>query len=262
MFRLKSRLFQPLFLHHTEMLEASLVEVRTITLEGLKPTWRTTKPEEVVVIDGEAYVRVAPSNFGLSSLIAADNDDVPDTMPKGISPLSISKGLSSLTHMRNQKQAEALSESGTQCSLFEGGPRKKTKIPRHQLEAMRRAPQSLTLNLEIDGTDHEVEVLRPVHPTDNIFVAYKADMIAALLHYIRRGGFSEPVHRSRPAEIPKGIHSTKGGFVVKYKKDDGTNGFKRCKTLDESLAFHAEVLINATEADDNQEAAHAAENAD
>ena len=56
------------------MLSASLVDTRTVRLDGLKPQWRIAKSEDVVMIDGgEAFIRMSPCSTGLSSLVAAEN---------------------------------------------------------------------------------------------------------------------------------------------------------------------------------------------
>ena len=126
--------------------------------------------------------------------------------------------------LRNQKQASSLSVEGAQCSLFEQ-PKKKARVrtPRHQLEAMRQAPDSICLELEVNGIPKEVEVLRPVHPGDNLFVAYQAEMLAAVLHHLRASGFEEAPRCSKPAGLPKGIRTRKGGgYIVKYTKASGS----------------------------------------
>ena len=232
------------------MLGATLVETRTVTLEGLQPQWRIMKGEDVVDVKGEAYIRVAACNFGLSSIIAADNDDCPTPLPKYL--LIASKRLSELMTMRNRKQAESLSDGSEGCGLFDQAKKKpRVTNSRRQQEAMRQSPDTLTLELDIDGVVHEVEVLRPVHPTDNLFISYKAGMIAAMLHYLRTSGFNDVTPKSSVGNLPKGIHRHKHGYVVKFMKPSGAAGYKLCKeSVDEAIAFQAHVEEDDEEGED------------
>ena len=217
-----------------------------MSLDGLKPQWKISKPCDVTKVDGEVYIRVCPQNFALNHLVGEDNDDVPSTFRsdhRGL--LGCSIGLASLVEMRNRRQAEELSGSaGRSCSLFEAAPPKKPRVvhKRHEQEALRRAPESITLRLDIDGCVHDVDVLRPVHPKDNLFVQAQPDMLSAVLHKIRTGGFSDPSHNTRTSEFPKGIHARKDSFIVKYTKSNGNTGYKSVKTVADALAFQARSL--------------------
>ena len=122
---------------------------------------------------------------------------------------------------------------------------------RRQQEAMRQSPDTLTLELDIDGVVHEVDVLRPVHPTDNLFISYKAGMIAAMLHYLRTRGFNDVTPKSSVCILPKGIPRCKHGYVVKFTKPSGAAGYKLCKeSLDEAIAFQAYVEEDDHECED------------
>ena len=93
------------------MRAAHLQEVKTITLDGLKPRWKVKKDDSVLV-NGQAFVRVAPSNFTLCSLVAAKNELIPPTVKETSTPLlSFSKGLASLINLRNEKQSASLAVS-------------------------------------------------------------------------------------------------------------------------------------------------------
>ena len=120
------------------MLSASLVDTRTVRSHGLKRQWRISKSDDVVMIDGEAFIRMSPCSTGLSSLLAAENPTVPEPAPKHL--LSASLGLASLIAMRNQKQADALSAEDGGCSLFEKIPKKRRVFSRRQQKALRKAP--------------------------------------------------------------------------------------------------------------------------
>ena len=222
------------------MLSASLVDARTIRLDGLKLQWRVTKSEDIVMIDGgQAFIRMSPCSTGLNSLVAAENPTVPEPAPKHL--LSASLGLASWIAMRNQKQADALSAENVGCSLFEKIPKKRrVSLSRHQQKALRKAPEYITIEIEIHGTVHEVHVLRPVYPNDNFFVGYKSEMVAAILHNVRGAGFKDTPSRVQ-SDLPTSVHCRKDGFVVKFEKPSGSVGYKNKKTLDETVAFQADI---------------------
>jgi hypothetical protein len=223
------------------MLGASLTEVRTVTLEGIKSQWKISKREDVALIDDIPYVRLAPSSYSLNHLVASNNETMQPHQK-----VSASKGLAHLVSLRNQQQAQDLSTVG-QCSLF--GKVKKAKVThRYEQEAKRKTPETMTLEIGVDGVCHHVSVLRPIHPTDNLFVAYDADMLKAVLHVIRTSGFDEPERRCR-GDIPKGILTNKKGFIVKHLKPDGSNGYKFHEKLEDAKAFQADPQPGHHDAD-------------
>lgn len=236
------------------MLTVSLTEVRTISIEGCSFQWKICKPDDVVTVEDKAFVRLAPSNYGLAQLITVDNDNVPLELQRPSSSqltMMRSKGFSNLLSERNRVQVADLSKE--QCSLFDDAPVKKARTSRGQLDAQRNAPEVMTLNLLVSGVTHCVSVLRPVQPNDNVFVEYNNDMITAVLSYIRSFGF-EVITRDVKQVLPKGIHHRKNkqgemAFVVKYIKPGGSHGFRKCSTLEDALAFQADPHEAAAEAE-------------
>ena len=78
----------------------------------------------------------------------------------------------------------------------------------------------MTISVEVGCAAHNMEVLRPIHPTDNLFVAYKAEALTPLMHYLRDAGFEEP-REHKTQQFPKGtkgVHVRKYCLVVKFKK--------------------------------------------
>ena len=221
------------------------MEIRTfsVSLEGLNHKWKIEKPGDIISSNGQSYIRIACANWSLQQLVCENSD----LAPKSIK-ISSSKGLASLIAMRNKAQAASLAESddANKCSLFDNPtPQKKPRVihSRGQVDAFRKDPQSLELDIDINGEMYQVSVLRPIHPTDNLFVAYDADMLATVLHHIRSLGFEEHVGRERLSNIPRGIHKRKDGYVVQYvKPEDGKIHYKSVRDIDEALEQHA--LLN------------------
>ena len=183
------------------MLPASLEHVRTVSLHGLKPTWTITKPADTVTVGTDVFVRVACSSRILNSLVAAGNKLAPDGI--GQQAVSRSKGYQALIAQRNHQQSDDLAGQAPECTLFSPSGKEKRKVcPRSEQQALRNDPKVISLSVQIGDDVHEVEVLRPVHPSDNLFVAYKDDMIVTVLHVIRFSEFDTPQHRVQI--LPKG----------------------------------------------------------
>lgn len=222
------------------MRDATLEVSRSVSIEGVKPIWKIHKPSDSIEVDGVVFVRVSRTMYSLNSLVAFGHGEVPDGHEQEC--VRLSKGLKALVSQRNMLQAEAFKEESRGCQLFDQAPKQHKQVTSHAQKAdMRKTPQTMELSVEIDGSAHKLEVLRPVHPTDNLFVAYQAPMIATLLHVMRTGGFDEPILRPRHPELPKGIHKRKNFYLAKYKKPSGSNGYKKLKTVEEAVAFLAGV---------------------
>ena len=106
---------------------------------------------------------------------------------------------------------------------------------------MRSDPTTINIEVDVLGEMHEVSVLRPVHPKDNLFVAYTEESITPVLHHLREQGFNEYKGRPRNPEKRKGVWEMDGGFVVKFQKADGLAGYKKTPSLDAAKAFLADM---------------------
>ena len=95
---------------------------KTITLDGLKPRWKVNN-DDTVLANGQAFVRVAPSNFGRCSLVAAKNELIPPTVKESKTPLlPFSKGLASLSAMKSK---QLLSQRRVLSAACLRGPRRR-----------------------------------------------------------------------------------------------------------------------------------------
>ena len=193
------------------MLKAATSEIPSISLEGIKPTWKISDPQDVVECNGAEFVRVNPVNSSLRTLVLASTE----WSPSDIS-MSANKGLRYIINLRNEAQIEAASESSraSSCQLFDKIAKKQKVLhDRGEQQSMRNAPESITLQLELDGEVCEVEVLKSVHPLDKLFIKYDKKMLAAVLHCLRTKGFDDK--RSKSSTLPKDVHvRKKGGFLT------------------------------------------------
>ena len=228
------------------MMQASLSEVRMVALPNLKHRWKISNANDVVTVGAKAFVRVTTLSSSLVGLVTEANPDVPSPLPKCWS-LTSSKGLCDLIRLRNEAQADSMASSG--CKLFEAPIKKRRLRSRPSQEVMRTNPDSLMLEVVLDGVYHNVSVLRPVHPTDNLFVEYEESTLTVVLNYLRSQGFDLPPRR-KSTDLPVGTSKHNKGFICKYKKQDGTSGYKCVKTLNEGKAFQADPLGYVAEMSD------------
>ena len=136
-----------------------------------------------------------------------------------------SLGLQELINLRNEAQVKALSEAdGKTCTLFEdtSRPAKKPRVSHAQMKNLRDDLAALTVQVSIDGKEHSIDMLRPVHGRDRLWVLYEESNIDAVITYLRDMPFGD---KQTHAEMPDGVTGVikrKGGWIVKKKRDDGS----------------------------------------
>ena len=178
------------------MLAATIELSRAVKLDWIKPIWRIYKPTDVALVGDTTFVRISPSQYTLNSLLAYANEDVQSGMEQ--QSVVLSKGLKSLIAQRNEQQSAELKQeqSETACSLFKTPPKQSKFVRSHAEKAdLRKEPDVMCMNVVVDGKDVQVDVLRPVHPCDNLFVVYEPTALAAVIHIMRTMGFDEPQKR-------------------------------------------------------------------
>ena len=227
------------------MQQATLELSRTVAIDGLKPLWKIYRPGHTVMVGEVAFVRVAQSNYTLNSLLTYKNDAVQTGLTYKNDAVTYSIGLKMLVAQRNAKHAEDFKRQAKEkaCSLFKNPIKVQQRASHSQKADMRNDPQIMVLDADINGTTHHIEVLRPAHPTDNLFIAFTADSIAAAVYIMRTSGFDVPKPRERPPELPKGIHKRGDDhFSVKYVKDDGSSGYKKVKSMTAAVEFLTTIV--------------------
>ena len=239
---------------------ASLSEIKCVNIDGLKATWRVPQ-KDIVDLDGTIFIRINPQNAGLVALVSEANDAAPDPVPRQFS-LTACSSLHALTKIRNDTQAKELNNSPAACNLFEPvaeAAAKRIKQSRKALPAMRTDLESISIDLEA-GEDEPVhtKVLRPVHPTDGIFVEYEAETLSKTIKYIRRCSFTEEQTR-HDTTLPKGIWRRPGGVFLVSIVVDGTRKFITTRSLEDAKAVLAggtipSILADSGAPDDANEA--------
>ena len=79
-----------------------------------------------------------------------------------------------------------------------------------------------------------IKVLRPCRPLESIWVSKDPASIANMISYMRSEGFGSSLVAPK---LPKGIQPRGQKFVVKYIKEDGSNGWKTLSTLEAAVAY-------------------------
>jgi hypothetical protein len=225
------------------MMAANLSEIRCISLPGLKKVWRITKGIDSVVCDDEVFVRVCRGNKTLEQLVLEKNPNI--SKDESTNNLACSVGIDTLERLRNTTQARMLDdEQPSSASLLFGGdssqsqPKKKRRS-RADIERARHERDSLYVTITVAGEEHDVRMLKPVNPRDNMFVAYEPGTLWCVIKFLREQGFSADAkkYRERMTGMPKGVYTRGDKFVIRYKKDDGTTGHKFVDNMDDAVTF-------------------------
>ena len=91
----------------------------------------------------------------------------------------------------------------------------------------------MTVDLEHGGTTVSAGLVRPIHPTDNVFVHYDAEALACVINIIRDGGFETKAITA----MPKGVYKRGSKMIASCIKADGKKIWKTCDSIDEAIAF-------------------------
>ena len=154
-----------------------------------------------------------------------------------------SLGLQELIKLRNEAQVKALSEAdGKTCTLFEGTsrPAKKPRVSHAQMKTLRDDHDALTVQVSIDGQEHSIDVLRPVHGRDRLWVLYEESSLAAAITYLRDMPFGDKLTHAELPDGVTGVIKRTNGWIVKKKRDDGSVQHMFTKQLDD-----ATMLVNS-----------------
>ena len=211
------------------MLSATLASTKRVSLQGLKYQWKIIKDDEMASCGGMEYIKICPRNYSLAKLISEKNSNLPEDDKDDVVNLTRSIGIAKILRLRNQLQASSFMEIVAQpsCTLFAPPPDKRVRVvhARREQGELRKNPQTLVISLTAAGSTLDINVLRSVHPQDNIFVAYEPHMLAHVLCFIREEGFTEK--KEKRADLPEGIHRRGDKFIARYVKTQGDHNKKQ-----------------------------------
>ena len=225
---------------------ASVVLSHTLAVSkpGLKAVIIFPKAD-CLTLGCKTYVCFKPNNSGLCHMMVEANGEKSEADIKSAGHYSCwhSLGLGELIKLRNEAQVKALSEAdGKTCTLFEGTsrPAKKPRVSHAQMKTLRDDHDALTVQVSIDGQEHSIDVLRPVHGRDRLWVLYEESSLGAVITYLRDMPFGDKLTHAELPDGVTGVIKRKSGWIVKKKRDDGSVQHMFTKQLDE-----ATMLLNS-----------------
>ena len=238
-------------------MEAQLSIINVVSLLGMKCKFRILD-SDMLMVDSKPYVRIAAKHYGLSQLICEGNPDAPP-MHKQHGLTGYYTGIDKLLQLRNEAQAQDLVPKGG-STLFQIGashchkppPKRKTRQSRMELASKRANKEVLQVTLEHNGACKEIDVLRPVHPMDGLYVLYDTYTMTAVLNFIRTFGFHRKEPRLQHQGAP-GIQTIKDkGYLVVMKGVASIKKRKVAKTYDEAVGLLSNGIYDEANADGDQ----------
>ena len=236
-------------------MEAQLSIIHVVSLPGMKFKFKIPD-SDVLMVDSKPFVRIAAYNPGLSQLICEDNPDAPP-MHKKHGLTGYYTGIDKLLQLRNEAQAQDLVPKGG-STLFSGvgashchnpPPKRKTRQTRMQLASKRANKEVLQVTLEHNGACKEIDVLRPVHPMDGLYVLYDTYTMTEVVNFIRTFGFHRKEPRLQHQGAP-GIQAIKDkGYLVVMKGETGIKKRKVAKTYDEAVGLLSNGMCDEANGD-------------
>jgi hypothetical protein len=202
----------------------TITEMVKIQLEGNRSSW-TIGIDDMTIVNDTKFVKLPRSDVSTSAfarLIMGSSK-----VEGEITSMCGSLGLALLIRLRNEGQAAHMSDipAGLVGIVEEHEmPLKKKKISRQECEDARNAPSVIEIVVPADGESPSftMQVLRPVHSRDDLWVPLCKDVLANLVLYLQTAGFgTEPLPRRRDVTLPAGVQmrtqpkTLKTYFIVK-----------------------------------------------
>jgi len=198
--------------------------VKRITYDGIR--WEPS-PQLLCDVDGVTYIKIPrakPCCCAFARMCFKDTD------PEHYS-VAASIGYKELVEKRNQAQSAELQADvdeppqpppGSLQALFLQNAKqpmaspsaKRPRTSRSEIRNMRVNPAVIQIEIPPFG-EHPattLDVLRPVHPRDDLTVRLDVVVLQTIVQYIRNEGFSDQYMRKpRDTRLPKGIYERKDG---------------------------------------------------
>ena len=92
--------------------------------------------------------------------------------------------------LREEAEERAATEEDSTCTLFEPA-KKKPKLSKGTVSEMRQNPKTIEIEIEVGDEKIPIDVIRHVHRKDNLFVAYDATQLSAIIQFIRDHGLQD-----------------------------------------------------------------------
>ena len=228
-------------------MEATLSRTLTVQCSDFKSIIKFNA-EDCMEIGDNTYVQLRPSISGLCHMIVENNGEksVADIRIGGHYSCAHSVGLMELIKLRNKAQIKDLMESdGDTCTLFASEEEQKPRISHKEMKKRRDEPDSIKVTICIEGEMHEVDVLRPVHGRDRLWVLYESANIGAIITFLRAQPFGE---KQSQLELPDGVKNVlkrKNGYIAKKRDSDGKVKYTYTKDLEQAALIVGEYSTHS-----------------
>ena len=110
----------------------------------------------------------------------------------------------------------------------------KPRVSHEEMKQLREEPDSLKVTICSEGEMHEVDVLRPVHGRDRLWVLYESANIGSIITFLRAMPFGE---KQAQLDLPDGVKNVlkrKNGFIAKKRASDGKVKYTFTKDLEQA----------------------------
>ena len=132
-----------------------------------------------------------------------------------------------------------MESDGDTSTLFASEEEQKPRISHAEMKKLRDEPDSIKVTICIEGEMHEVDVLRPVHGRDRVWVLYQSANIGTIITFLKAMPFGE---KQSQLELPDGVKNVikrKNGFIAKKRTSDGKVKHTFTKDLEQAaLLLH------------------------
>ena len=132
------------------------------------------------------------------------------------------------------------------CTLFASMKEiLKPRITHAEMEKLRGEPDSIKVTICIEGEMHEVDVRRPVHGRDRLWVLYEPANIGAIITFLRAQPFGE---KQSQLELPDGVKNVlkrKNGYIAKKRDSDGKVKYTYTKDLEQAALIVGEYSTHS-----------------
>ena len=213
----------------------------TINYNDIK--WRVP-PEDVKTVNATTFVKVRNDSRAVAAMISKGHRDEEEIQDHGRVNLTRFEGYHQLMTWRNKAQAEELVPQPVESTLFgeqaQRKPIKVVRLSRSERSVAKNTYSPIEVDIKVDSAVMTVQMLRPMHPCDALWVQLDTATVSAVMKVINQSHLLPETARVSD-EIPgdvKGIHKRKQGrYVVKT----GNRTSKLCKTLSDAIETRREI---------------------
>jgi hypothetical protein len=223
-----------------------------------KAAWKL-RPQDSKFVNGREFLKLARTGtqYGFCRLVyericeESPHDIAHTPFAQSTFSLTASKGYAELMALRNTAQSAELRQVekdlriSAMAALFQKKPAdetpaaKRARVSREKIREASRNPDVIAITVDDGGDVFDLEVVRPLHPNDEIAVKLDTDTIERVIRYIVNQGFD--LHQAAgKKELPPGVHRRPNGKYAVFQHVDGIKRNKTVRSLDHACRIAAE----------------------